>query len=153
MPKNTRVEQRSIITTCADFLTKAFGTVWFFMLHVVVFLGWILINMDILPFLPAFDPYPYGLLTTVVSLEAIFLSIIVLMSQNRASDLADIREELDLEINIKAENEITRIINMLDEIHDHLGLTPEDDPELQEMKKKTNINDVKKKLIKMRNTQ
>ena len=111
---------------------------------------WILINSGFIPNFQVFDPYPYGLLTTAVSLEAIFLSIIVLISQNRASEIDELREELDLQINIKAESEITRILNMLDEIHDHLGLPPVDDAELKLMKKKTNINDIRNELLHIR---
>lgn len=151
MSKKIKQPEKNILNRSADFLTQAFGTVWFLTINAIIFLGWILVNSGLLPFIPVFDPYPYGLLTTAVSLEAIFLSIIVLISQNRASDIADIRQELDLEINIKSENEITRILNILDEIHDHLGLDPEDDEELAAMKQKTNINDVKNKLIRMRN--
>ncbi len=123
----------------ADWLTKSFGTVWFFGIHILFFVAWILMNLGIIPGLPVFDPFPYGLLTMVVSLEAIFLSIIVLISQNRANETADLREELDLQINVRAEEEITRILNMLDAIHDHLGLNPEDDEELKTMKKKTDV--------------
>ena len=60
------------------------------------------------------------------------------------------REELDLEINIQAENEITRILNMLDEIHDHLGLNPEDDEELVSMKQKTNVHKLEDELTHLR---
>lgn len=144
-PKISRVDRY------ADFLSNSFGTVWFLLLNASFFLGWILINSDLISFIPAFDPYPYGLLTTIVSLEAIFLSIIVLISQNRASEIDELREELDLHINIKSENEITRILNMLDEIHDHLGLPPEDDAELKTMKHKTNINRIRSELIRIRN--
>lgn len=124
----------------ADVLTRSFGTILFFALNAVIFLSWIVINTGLIPGLTIFDPFPFGLLTTAVSLEAIFLSIIVLISQNRASKLDDLREELGLQINIQSEEEITKILNMLDEVHDHLGLSPDDDRELIRMKRKTNIN-------------
>ena len=76
----------------------------------------------------------------VVSLEAIFLSVIVLISQNRTSKIADLRQELDFIVTLQAEEEITRILTMLDEVHDHLGLNPKDDKELTEMKRKIDIN-------------
>ena len=100
--------------------------------------------MGLIPGLVPFDPYPFTFLTMTVSLEAIFLSVIVLMSQNRSSKIADMREEVDFELNLRAEAEITRILNMLDEIHDHLGLSPEDDDELREMKQKTDIKEIKR---------
>ncbi len=128
----------------SDFLTAFFGTSWFLIVNAAFFCIWITVNSGLVTGIPMFDPFPYGLLTMIVSLEAIFLSIIVLISQNRAGKNADLREELDLRINIKTEEEVTRMINMLDEIHDHLGLVPEDDEELRTMKKKTDV-------LKMRN--
>ncbi len=123
----------------ADLFTQFFGTVWFLYVNIIFFIVWIGWNMGGIPGVPVFDPFPFSFLTMCVSLEAIFLSIIVLISQNRASTMADLRQELDLRVNIRAEEEITRIVSMLDEIHDHLGLDPQDDDELKEMKKKTDI--------------
>ncbi|OGH92775.1 MAG: hypothetical protein A2563_03850 [Candidatus Magasanikbacteria bacterium RIFOXYD1_FULL_40_23] len=144
----TKLEKnKSPVDRCADFLRNSFGTVWFLVINAIVFAVWIIINSGFIPNLPVFDPYPYGLLTTAVSLEAIFLSVIVLISQNRASQIDDLREEIDLQINIKAEHEVTRIINMLDEIHDHLGLPIEDDKELKRMKEKTNINTIQNEVM------
>ena len=140
----------SFIDRCADLLRDSFGTIWFLTVNAVIFFGWIIFNSGLIPNFKVFDPYPYGLLTTAVSLEAIFLSVIVLISQNRANDIDDLREELDLQINIKAESEITRVLNMLDEIHDHLGLPREDDAELKIMKAKTNINRLQDELIDLR---
>ncbi len=151
MPKNKIEKKESYVDRYADFLRDSFGTVWFLIINAVIFLGWILLNAGLIPDVKVFDPFPYGLLTTIVSLEAIFLSIIVLISQNRTSKLDELREELDLEINIKAEEEITRIINMLDEIHDHLGLPPGDDKELTRMKQKTNISAMRNRLMQIKN--
>ncbi len=150
MMPGKKIKKSDLINRYADFLTQSFGTISFLILNAIVFAGWILINSGLIPNIPIFDPYPYGMLTTAVSLEAIFLSIIVLISQNRASEIDELREELDLHINIKAENEITRILNMLDEIHDHLGLPKVDDAELKTMKQKTNINRIRNHLISMR---
>lgn len=137
----------------ADFLTDAFGTVWFFTLNAVWFFVWIILNVGLIPGFPQFDPYPFGFLTMMVSLEAIFLAIIVLISQNRAAKIADLREEVDLQINTLSEQEITRIINMLDQIHDHLGLPAEDDDELKQMKEKTDINNIQTQLMNENNMQ
>jgi len=86
-----------------------------------------------------------------MSLEAIFLSIFVLISQNRAAFVADLREEIDLKVNVRAEQEITRLINMVDEIHDHLGLAPDDDDELREMKKRVNLEEMEEEISKEMN--
>ena len=131
----------------ADLLTHSFGTVNFLILNSLFFFAWILINTGNTPF-AIFDPYPFGLLTMIVSLEAIFLSVIVLITQNRASTIADLRGEVDFEINLESESEITRILNMLDEIHDHLGLQAKDDAELKNMKKKINIENIRDNILK-----
>ncbi len=139
--------ERTITDKAADLLTAYFGTILFFTLNAIFFAVWMFVNLGIIPGVPVFDPFPYGLLTMVVSLEAIFLAIIVLISQNRAAKIADIREEIDLQINLRAEQEITRILIILDEIHDHIGLPAEDDDELIFMKRKTDIDQVEREII------
>ncbi len=140
--------RRSPADKAADVFTKSFGTVIFLVLNGLWFMIWILINMGFIPAIPAFDPFPFGLLTMIVSLEAIFLSIIVLISQNRAARIADLREEVDLHINVRAEEEITRLICMVDMIHDHLGLEAADDVELIRMKQKINLEELETQLEK-----
>ena len=135
----------------ADFLRNYFGTIWFLVINAVIFFGWLLLNSGLIPNFPISDPYPYGFLTTAVSLEAIFLSVIGLISQSRSSQIDQLREEIDLQINIKSEDEITKVLNMLDEIHDHLGLPQHDDAELKKMKQKTNISAIQDKLIQQKN--
>lgn len=138
--------QRTSVQKIADFMTHAFGTVPFLGINAIWFIVWILINVGFIPGLPIFDPFPFGLLTMIVSLEAIFLSVIVLISQNRQAQIAELREEIDLRINVYAEAEITKMLIILDRIHDHLGLPPEDDAELIQMKQKTNLDRIEKEL-------
>jgi len=138
---------RSWSDRVADRINAGFGSMGFFSFHVLFFTSWVVLNMGYIPGFEAFDPYPFGFLTMVVSLEAIFLSIFVLISQNRASKIADVREEVDLQINVQAEHEITRMINMLDEIHDKLGLVEEDSRELKRMKKNTNLGAIEKQVL------
>jgi len=140
--------KRGAIDKMADFMTSVFGSVWFLIFNLVWFGAWMLINTGYIAGIKPFDPFPYGLLTMIVSLEAIFLAIIVLISQNRAAHIAEMREEIDLQLNVKAEQEITKILIILDEIHDHLGLNPEDDDELIMMKQQTDLNQIEKDLEK-----
>lgn len=140
-------QSRNLSERLADVISNAFGSTWFFLANFIWFLGWIVVNTDLIPGIPVFDPFPFGLLTMIVSLEAIFLSIFVLISQNRAAKIADLREEIDLQINVRAEQEITRILVMLDEIHDHLGLEAEDDEELRGMKEKTDLSSLEMKIL------
>jgi uncharacterized membrane protein len=116
----------------ADWITWFSGNMPFVYFHAAWFTVWILINLGLFG-LPVFDPFPYGLLTMVVSLEAIFLSTFVLVSQNRQAQLADRRAELDLQTNLLAEHEVTRILTLLDAITTHLGIEEGDDPELPEL--------------------
>lgn len=138
--------QRRLSDKIADFLTESFGTVVFLSINAIWFGIWIIINTGLIPGIVPFDPFPFGLLTMIVSLEAIFLAIIVLISQNRSSNVEDLREEIDLQINVRTEEEVTKILILLDRIHDHLGLPPEDDAELIVMKQKTDLSAIEKRL-------
>ncbi|MDP2668576.1 MAG: DUF1003 domain-containing protein [bacterium] len=140
--------EKSLTDKLADLLTSYFGTILFLAGNFLFFAFWILTNTGAVPGIVPFDRFPFGLLTMIVSLEAIFLSIVVLISQNRESTLARLRMELDLIVSIETEEEITRILKILDEIHDHLGLNPRDDAELTEMKKNIDINKLRDLLMK-----
>jgi uncharacterized membrane protein len=91
------------------------GIMSFLYLHTIWFGVWIIVNLSPTGFKP-FDPYPFGLLTMIVSLEAIFLAAFVLISQNRTAAEADHRADLDLQINLLTEHEITRVLRLLDAI-------------------------------------
>ncbi len=117
----------------ADLITRFTGSMAFLYLHVVWFAVWILMNLGWGGSQP-FDPFPFGLLTMIVSLEAIVLSTFVLISQNRLAEMSDRRADLDLQVNLLAEYEITKILCLTDAIADHLGLEVGNDAELEELK-------------------
>lgn len=85
----------------ADTLTTSFGTIGFLLFNIIIFVAWLVINLGYLKGLLPFDPFPFELLTMVVSLEAICLAVIVLISQNRASKVGEAREQLDVEIDMQ----------------------------------------------------
>jgi uncharacterized membrane protein len=118
----------------ADAVTRLCGSMVFVYLHALWFALWISVNLGWLGIKP-FDPFPFGLLTMVVSLEAIFLSTFVLISQNRMQAASDRRADLDLQINLLAEHEVTRVIKLVDAIAHHLGVEGGRDPELDELEK------------------
>jgi uncharacterized membrane protein len=126
----------------ADFLTMQFGTVAFLILNAIFFLVWMSTNLGLFGNHP-FDPFPFNLLTMTVSLEAIFLSIIVLISQNKASKIADIRQQIDFEINVRAEEEISKILQLVDQLRKAQGITSKD-PELELMKKPIDLQKIQK---------
>jgi uncharacterized membrane protein len=140
-----RMEQarrRSLQSFLADAITSFSGRMAFIYLHVIWFGAWIAINQGLVPGMRRFDPFPYGLLTMVVSLEAIFLSTFVLISQNRLSDEADRRADLDLHIGLLTEHEVTRILQMLDAIQTKLGIESNADLELVQLEMETRPEDV-----------
>jgi uncharacterized membrane protein len=127
---------RSTQERVADAVTAFAGSMAFVYLHMAWFGAWIVVNLGWLGLHP-FDPYPFGLLTMIVSLEAIFLSTFVLVSQNRMSMTADQRADLDLQIDLLSEHEVTRLLVLVDAIADHLGVTAGNDPEDDELKSHT----------------
>ena len=116
----------------ANWLTTLAASTGFFVFHVFAFAGWILWNMGWFG-LPQFDPFPFGLLTMIVSLEAIFLSIFVLMSQGRESRIGELREELTLQVNLRIEEEVTKTLQMVAGLYTRMGHTLGNDPDLREM--------------------
>ncbi|WP_437722202.1 DUF1003 domain-containing protein [Sorangium sp. So ce861] len=119
----------------ADAITKFTGSMTFVFLHATAFGGWIVVNTGVIPGLTPFDPFPFVMLAMIASVEAIFLSTFVLISQNRMQALADKRADLDLQINLLAEHEVTRLIELVDGISRHLEVPRTSDPHLEELKK------------------
>lgn len=140
------LRHRSFFTQIADDLTAIFGSTLFLNLNVILFIAWIAINMGLLPDIIPFDPFPFGLLTMVVSLEAIILAIVILVSQNRQSYVTSVREELHLQINLIAEEEITKALKLLAEIRSKMGIE-EVDPELDEMLERINTSYIERSLV------
>lgn len=139
--RQLEASQRNGEERVADAITDFSGRMYFVYFHVVWFAVWILINLGFFGLKP-FDPYPFGLLTMVVSLEAIFLSTFVLISQNRLSAEADQRADLDLQIGLLAEHELTRVLKMLDQIQDKMGIENDYDKELRDLEKNVHPEDV-----------
>jgi uncharacterized membrane protein len=119
----------------ADAITAFTGSMRFVYLHAVIFGGWLLINVGAIPGVRPFDPFPFVMLAMIASVEAIFLSTFVLISQNRSNALADRRADLDVQINLLAEHEITRLIDLCDAIAKRVGASAVPDEHLAELKK------------------
>ncbi len=136
--------KRTKFEVLADKLTSLFGSIHFLTLNILIFLVWISINIGVIPTVSPFDPFPFGLLTTIVSLEAIILAILVLISQNRASQVDDLREEIDLQVDIITEQELTKLIHMTSILMEKNGIDLSRDKELQEMIKPTNVDKIEK---------
>ena len=133
--------ERSLQARIADAITSFSGRMIFAYVHIVWFALWILLNTGRFG-VPVFDPFPYGLLTMVVSLEAIFLSTFVLISQNRLSEETERRADLDLHIGLLTEHELTRVLQMLDAIQDKLAIVDHANSELADLEMETKPEDV-----------
>lgn len=125
----------------ADHITRFSGSMPFLYIHAVWFGLWVVLNAGARP-LVGFDPYPFGLLTMIVSLEAIFLSTFVLISQNKMGEVADVRADLDLQVNLLSEYEITRMLRLVDAIAEKMGIEEALDPELTALKETTSAAEV-----------
>lgn len=113
------LHDRSRAEQLSDWITSVFSSGPVLAVHVVWFVGWVVWNMGIGGIRP-FDPFPFPFLTMTVSLEAIFLSLFVLASQNRLGRQADKRAHLDLQIDLLAEREMTAVLRLLRDIASHL---------------------------------
>jgi uncharacterized membrane protein len=133
--------ERGLQSRIADAITSFSGRMIFAYVHIVWFGGWILLNTGSFG-VHVFDPFPYGLLTMVVSLEAIFLSTFVLISQNRLGEETERRADLDLHIGLLTEHELTRVLQMLDAIQDKLGIVDHENSELADLEMETRPEDV-----------
>jgi uncharacterized membrane protein len=125
--RNKTREQR-----IADAITGFAGSMPFVYFHAFLFGAWLLINTGVLPFIEPFDPFPFVMLAMVASVEAIFLSTFVLVSQNRMQALADRRADLNLQISLLAERETTTMLVLLRDMAGKLGIQ-QTDPQLDEL--------------------
>ena len=134
----------------ADWVTAWSGSMSFVAVHIVWFAAWIAVNLGWTP-VRVFDPAPFSMLTLVVSLEAIFLATFVLISQNRQAEVDSQRNDLDLQIDLLAEYELTRVLTLVDAIADHLGIEIAKDPELDELKRDVIPEEVVKEMQQRKN--
>ena len=137
----TASRARNVQDRAADAVTAFSGNLVFIYLHVAWFSIWVLLNTGRFGIRP-FDPFPYGLLTMVVSLEAIFLSALVLITPNRLTDEMEHRADLDLHIGLLTEHELTRVLQMLDAIQEKLGIENHAASELADLEMETRPEDV-----------
>jgi CRP/FNR family transcriptional regulator, cyclic AMP receptor protein len=120
---NEEVEERlTLFQRVADWLAWFSGSVAFLLIHAVWFGIWIVLNVGLLrvPGLSGFDPFPFGLLTMIVSLEAIFLATFVLISQNRQVEKDKVRNDIEYEVNVTAEKEVKYLHEKTDHIHEEM---------------------------------
>jgi len=126
----------------AVWIIKVFGSMKFLVGCVIFFILWIVMNIHFIYFLTAFDPFPFSTLQMMVSIFAIILSVSVLINQNRQGKMEKIRQQVEFEVNVRAEHEITKVLSMLHDIQKHMGINDEEDKELEAMKESTDLREI-----------
>jgi uncharacterized membrane protein len=133
-------EQRSISDRVARLIARFCGSMTFVWVHVLGFGGWIVLNLA--PGVKHIDPFPFTFLTFMVSLEAIFLSTFILISQNQDTKISERRNHLDLQINLLSEQENTKMLMMLQAIAEKVGADLEPDEDVTVLAQETELEKV-----------
>jgi uncharacterized membrane protein len=134
------VDRRSRSERVSDAFTRVMGSITFVALHLGLFAVWFSWNLGLLGLRP-FDPFPFGILTLIVSAEGVLLAIFVLISQNRMSRLSNQRAHLNLQISLLAEQETTKLLQAVQRIAERVGCgtAGEEDPEAERLSQKTHL--------------
>ncbi len=144
--KAQHAAHRNLLERFVDGLNNIASSVWFLLAHVLWFAAWLTVNSGAVGIVP-FDPYPFGMMTTIVSLEAIFLSIFVLMAQKREAAIAELREELGLQVSLRVEQEVTKSLQLVAGLYTRLGHVVSDDPELRHMLQPLDVKAIERDLL------
>jgi uncharacterized membrane protein len=137
---------RTRLERLADWVSELFGSNGFLIVNLAWFVIWCAWNSGAIPGLVPFDPFPFGLLTMVVSLEAILLSIFVLIAQNRSERGNELRAEVDLQVDLITEQELTKVLELVAKIATKQGIDLSGDAELAEMLSPTNVDKLERVL-------
>lgn len=133
--------RRTSTERVSDVITKLVGNVGFLLAHLFVIFCWCLLNLHVIPGLKAFDPFPFGILALVVASESVFLTIFVLISQNRMARQSERRSHLDLQVGMLSEQELTTILQMLQKLCLHVGVNVDSSQqEVQSFSKTTDVH-------------
>src|ERR1700738_4940883 len=135
------LDRRTATERQSDAIVKFIGSMKFLMLHLILVAVWSTVNLNLIPHVKAFDPFPFGILALVISSESVFLTIFVLISQNRMSRQAERRAHLDLQVGMLAEQELTTLLKMQQKICEHLGINIESaEKEVQGFSQTTDVH-------------
>ncbi len=137
------LRERTTADRLSDTIANFVGSIPFVVIHIIWFVAWAVINSNVAPKMWRFDPYPYPLLCMIVSLEGVLLSTFVLIKQNRMSQRSDQRSHLDLQVNLLAEKEVTKLLQMQLLVCRHLGIEEADkDSEVVELSNVTAVENL-----------
>lgn len=144
--KASRAGEQSGMDRAAERLTRIAASTPFLVVHGLWFLFWITWNVGVFETAP-FDPFPFGLLTMIVSLEAIFLAIFVLMTQAREAQTAELREEVTLQVLLRTEEEVTKSLQLVAGLYARLGHELADDEELRVMIRPLDAGEIERQML------
>ncbi len=135
------LSRRTLTERVSDMIMKLVGSVWFLLAQLMLVCGWCVVNLHLIPGVKAFDPFPFGILALMVSLESVFLTIFVLISQSRMAHQSERRSHLDLQVGMLAEQELTAILQMLQKLCQHVGMNVDaSKQEVQSFSKTTDVH-------------
>ena len=126
----------------ADTIGSKIGRVEFVVFHLVWFVLWAAFNTRLAPMLPVFDPYPFNLFGTLISLEAVMISALVLIKQNRMSLLDERRAHVELQMTLLSEKEITKLLRIMEHVTSRMGIDDAFDAEARELREHTQVEEV-----------
>jgi uncharacterized membrane protein len=137
------LERRSATERLADAVGSFAGSHFFVVLHLLLLIAWLLVNKGKVPSIRPFDPYPFQLLGVIVAIEAVILSSFILMRQNRMMRRGERRDHLNLQVDLLAEKEITKVLQMVHAICGKMGLQNiMADQEIRELSQPTSIESI-----------
>ena len=131
------VAEPTLADRIGSFVARFAGSIWFALVHVVGVVVWIGVNS--VPGLPHWDPYPFTLLTMWASLEGVFIASFILIAQNYAMRLSDRRAKLDLQVNLLAEQETTKVLELLEAVARRVGAQEGEDAEIAALAQATRL--------------
>ena len=143
--------RRSKVEKLGDSIATFFGSLWFIGAHTVFLVIWIVLNIGLLRNVSAFDPYPFPFLGLIIGIEFIFLTTFVLMNQNLQSRRQEKWGHLTLQVCLLTEQEVTKNMQMLQQVCQHLKLKkPGTDEELQDLTQTTHVTTLVEEIEKAR---
>ena len=141
------LEQRTLWERVGDGIAGFAGSMFFVLAHVLGVSFWIVLNANRVSWIPRFDPYPFSLLGMIVAVEAVVLSSFILIRQNRMARRGERRDHLNLQVDLIAEKEITKLLQMVQAICEHMGLKHiAEDKEVAEFSQKTSVETIAQSL-------
>lgn len=139
-------KQRSLADFIGDSIGGAASNIIFVLVHLVGIVSWIVINADYFPYIKPFDPYPYSLLSFIITTESVFLFMFVLIKQNRMTRRAEQRSHLNLQLTLLVEQELTKALQMLEKVSQSIGTQDAADNKTMELSKETHVETLVEKL-------